>query len=90
MVDIEEDIDEEQAPFLHIHWQKARHDDVIIVWNHEALKQLHKAVTNAITKGEWHTETIFCGDGEGYKIKIKNLGNEQLSDKKLPYSDLPY
>ena len=87
----EEDEEKEQTklqpPYLHVHGQKQRHEDVVIVGNHEALIQLHRAITNAITKGEWHTPSLFCSDGEGYKIFIKDLGISQLENVEPPYHE---
>jgi len=89
--DILEDYDEEdtiiQTPYIHIYWQNMQHDDIVITANHEALIQLHRAITNAITKGEWHTPSVFCRDWEWYVIKVKDLWIGDLSGLDLPYSN---
>ena len=81
----DEELVDNTTPYVHIYWQSHQHDDIVIVWNHKALITLHRAITSAITKWEWKTESVFCSDWEGYYIYVKDLWVCDLSGSELPY-----
>lgn len=86
--DIYDDEALDNQNFLHIYGQHYKKEDIVIVGNHAALIQLHRALTSAINKGEWKTSIVYCGDGEGYKIVVKDVGGNNLGSATLPYFSL--
>ena len=81
-----EDEDEEiVTPYIHIFGQSAHHENVNVFGNHEALIKLHRALTDAITKGEWTSDNVFCWDWEWYHIYVKDMGTCWLGNLDLPY-----
>lgn len=83
-----------QTPILHLHQQKAWHDDSYIVANRAGLIAIRSAIDRALASGQAEVaDTSFCADGEGFRLFVVpydyELHTEQWDELRLPYL-MPY
>lgn len=72
---------------LQIYAQGFEHDDAQIVGTLDALKQLRRALDQAIEHGAVRAE-FFASDGEGYWLFIETSTDELMDKMRLPYASL--
>ena len=73
---------------LHIYGQEAWHDDVYVIGDIEALKELRDTIDKLLlTKESQESPTFFCGDGEGFSVRVMVATEEELDRViALPYT----
>jgi hypothetical protein len=77
--------------YCHVVGQISPHDEVELILTAEALEELQRAVNEAlVTHGNSpvKTKTLYCVDGEGFKIAISKLSEEDMLRFKPPYDSL--
>lgn len=72
---------------LHIYAQKRWHDESYIAGTREALHALRNAIDCALNKNATATAESFCCDGEGYKIHVIPVTEDQAYVMPVPYTD---
>lgn len=77
---------------VHVHGQKAWHDDVYIVGNRAGLTVLHDAVNRALNNPDETASTeAFVSDGEGFELVIIHNDQPWQSDSwrraAVPYTE---
>ncbi|MGE5593063.1 MAG: hypothetical protein ACM3X3_05220 [Betaproteobacteria bacterium] len=76
--------------YLHVYGQEQWHDDVQIIGNKRALQALRDAVNAVLQehKEEASMDTVFTGDGEGYRVTVIRLDDERTwPTLAVPYTD---
>jgi hypothetical protein len=80
----------QMASVLHLHGQRAWHDEATIIGNGQALTALRDLIISALA-GREATGTFFVADGEGYSLTVKlrpaPFGDPTWNASRLPYSD---
>jgi hypothetical protein len=80
----------QMASVLHLHGQRAWHDEATIIGNGQALAALRDLIETALAEGNAKGE-FFVADGEGYSLTVKlrpaPFGDPTWEEARLPYSD---
>ena len=72
---------------LHIYAQAQWHDDVWIVGDKEGLRLLRDAIDKALSEGKAESDHVFTADGEGYRVHVLSLSEEDMVSLAMPYTD---
>ena len=79
--------DKPELPLLHVLPQHQWHDEVVIVGNMAGLLKLKAALDDAISRGENVSRSVFCTDGEGYRVIVIPATNDQMEEVPYGYTD---
>jgi len=80
-------MDEDKIPLLHVLPQSIPHDEAVIVGNLAGLLELKTALDLAIQRGSGVSRSVFCNDGEGYRVMVIATTNEKMKDVPFGYTD---
>jgi hypothetical protein len=81
-----------KTPYIHIYGQAYNHSNAFIIGNYDGLMLLLRALEKTLhyeptPNGDAVGTNFFVGDGEGYKIIIKETSNEEMAQLELPYTE---
>lgn len=73
---------------LHVYASEFPHSEVYIAGTANALKELRKAIDNALDNDKSISEEFFTNDGEGYTILVASVDEPTMSSYVEPYAEL--
>lgn len=75
---------------LHVYAQEIYHGDAVIVGSNDALRRLGNALIDASKKGQGAETQVsmVCSDGEGYRVRIRPMSDQQIETSPMPYAQL--
>jgi hypothetical protein len=73
---------------LHVYASESPHSEVYIAGTANALKELKKAIDQALDNDKSVSEEFFTNDGEGYSILVAVVDESTISSYVEPYAEL--
>ncbi len=73
--------------WLHVYAQEEQHESVWLVGDREALRNIRDAIDDVLSIPCTRDRNTLCADGEGYRVRVRLMTEEEMGALVLPYTD---